>query len=120
MAPGHGHPVLHAHQLGQHLCPGDYRNIAPTRLHDLGVGKLYRRRDHHDRRVAGEIGLSMAHKNPRPQGSEPLRGFALAQIRTGHRVAQIQQDLRDTAHANPTDPDKVDTVLFLKHKTSKQ
>ena len=119
MHPGHGDPVLQPHQLGQHLRPLDHRNLSRPRLQYLGIGRRHRRAGYHHiacRRVAGRMSLV----DRRSHARQTVCHRRPAQVRTRHRVAHGQQNLRDSAHANPADADEVDTVRRSEQKMARQ
>src|SRR5213593_1884307 len=106
--------VLETHQLGEHLRAGDRRDLLPARGLDLDVVARDRRRvDDHVRAL--DVGGLVTDEHLRAQLGEPLDGIAPLLVRAGHPVAEVQEDLGDTGHADAADPDEVDLLVALKH-----
>ncbi len=104
---GHGNIGFQAHQLGEHLRAPHHRQSEPPGLVELGVAGLDRAGDHDDLRAL-EVpgGLNVEHA--RALGLEPLGDLRGFQIRALHRVAKVQQHLRDPRHADAADPREMD------------
>jgi hypothetical protein len=111
---GDGDAVFHAHQLGQHLCPGDDRDHPLPGLENLRVVLLNGRGgDHHIN--MRQVLAGMADVDLAADGCQALRGIRLAQVGAGDLVAQVQQDLGNAAHADAADADEVDFLDFTVH-----
>src|SRR5665647_1649840 len=109
MGAGHGNAVLHPHELGQHLGPGDDRDQALPGLDDFDVVLADGRRDDDDVGVLEVLG-PVADGDLRAEAHEPACGVVLLEIGAGNLVAEVEQDLGDAVHAGPADADHVDVV----------
>ena len=117
MAPRDRDAVLHPHQLGQHLGPGNDRDLELPPASDLGIREGHRRRDdqHVDagrdvRRVVG------AEVDPRSQAAEAPRRLAVDQVGARDGVPEGEQHLGDAAHTDPADTDEVYPALSPVHR----
>ena len=110
----HGDPRSQAHQLGEHLGTRDHRHVPAPRLDDLGIERLHRRRHDHDvgvtdvRRV---VPLVHAHTERR----EPRRDWRRLRVGSADGVAEVGEQFRDAAHADPADADEVDGPCASEH-----
>jgi hypothetical protein len=86
---GHGDGVLEPHQLGQHLRPGDGRNLAlPGRLH-FGVVAADGRRVHDDVRALDVVG-GVPDENFCAELLEPFDRLAATGVRAADAIAEVQ------------------------------
>ncbi len=107
-----GDPLLDAHQLAQHLGARDDGDVARAGGRDLRVVGAHRAGDDDDvgaRHVFGAV----ADADAGAQRGQAARDFALAQVRAGHRVAEVQQHLGDPGHADAADTDEMDGYVTL-------
>src|ERR1035441_5513829 len=58
--------------------------------------------------------------NDRTHSGQPVRDRRAAQVGAGHRIPHSQQNLRDSAHANPADADKVDPLRWFEEEVPGQ
>jgi hypothetical protein len=114
---GNGDALLEAHQFGQHHRPRHHRNMLVACRDDFRVGLLHRSRGD-DHVGASDVLGGMGAVDARAQFRQPLRYRVVCQVGSRHRIAQVQQHLGDTAHANATDADKVDLFDGVFHSTS--
>jgi hypothetical protein len=99
MGAGHGHAVLEAHEFGEHFGPRDDRDgIGDGRLH-LRVGWVYGRGNHDHVRARNLFGR-MPDKDRTAQVLQALGYVRTAQVRSGNRIAQVQEQLSDPAHTD--------------------
>jgi hypothetical protein len=106
--------VLETHQLRQHLGARDRRDLVLARRLDLDVVARDGRRVDDDVGALDVRGL-VPDEDLRAQLGEPLDGVTPLLIGPGHPVAEIQQDLGDTGHADAADPHEVDLLVAFKH-----
>jgi hypothetical protein len=93
-------------------------NAAPARFHDLRVRVFNRRRNHHHRRIAGNVLFEMPDKNLRAESGQAPSSVASLQVGTAHGIARIKQHFGDTAHADATDTDEMNFMFLLQHGAS--
>ena len=106
---GDGDAVAKAHQFREHLGARNHRNPAPPRLVHLGIPRLDRRRRHHDIRVA-DVRSVVPARDADAEAGEPRRHVRRPGIRAADLVAEVRQQLRDAAHADAADADKMDAA----------
>jgi len=111
---GNGDAVLHPHQLGQHLRPGDDRYVQPPGLDNLRIVVVDRGGDDHHIHVLQVFRL-VADADPCTEAGEPLGDFGGAQIGAGNLVPQIEEHFGDAAHADAADADEVNFLYFPVH-----
>ncbi len=104
---GDGDAVLEPHELGEHLGPGDDRDLAPPRLHHLGVVAPDRRGDDDDVHL-GEVLGGVAPGDATAERGEAPGDVGLLEVGAGDGVAEVEEHLGDAAHADAADPDEVD------------
>ncbi len=117
MAAGDGHAVLHPHELGKHLRPGDYRYAVLPGGYHLRIIRGHGRRDHHDV-GPGEVALPVAQVKLSAQFHQPLHRFPFHQIGTADPVAHVEQNFRDAAHSDAADSDEVYMLSVSEHPLS--
>jgi hypothetical protein len=111
---GHGHAVFEPHELGQHFGPRDHRDRRLRAASTSGLSSVDGRRYHHHIGT-GHLFGRVADVNPyRPvaPGGGDVRGL---HIGTGHPVAQVEQQLGDTAHADAADADEMNMIFLQIH-----
>jgi len=107
--PRHADTVLEPHQLGEHLRAVDNGNLTLPRLDDLRIARGDGAGAHHDAVVADVRGI-VADEYLRTERRKTPRLLRLAQIRTRHLIAEIDEDLGNPAHADPADPYEVHSL----------
>ena len=103
---------LDAHQLAQHLGARDDRDVARARGGDLRVVGAHRAR-HDDDVGARDVLGAVADADAGAQRGQAARHVAVAQVRAGDRVAEVQQHLGDPRHADAADADEMDGDVTL-------
>ena len=98
--------VLKAHQFGKQLAAGDNGDLQSARFLHFRI-LLIHRRAHHQRPRAGHIGRREAFVDRSAQGGKALGNGRELQVRPGDPIAEIQQHLGDTAHADASDTGEV-------------
>jgi hypothetical protein len=112
----HGDTVLQAHQLGQHLGALDDGQVPGARLQHLGiVGADRGGGDHHlcSQHVLGVVAV----EDRGPQGGQALGHGGMLEVGTRDLVAEREQHLGDTAHADATDAHKVHALDLGEQET---
>ena len=105
----HRDRVAQAHQLGQHLCPRNHRDVATGRLDHFRIRWLHRRRDHHDISTTDVLcGMADVHSDAE-RGQSVGDGRSLL-VRAGHHVLEVRQQFGDAAHAAAANADEMDTA----------
>jgi hypothetical protein len=112
VAAGDRDAFLDAHQLAQHLGARDDGDAARAGGGDLRVVGAHRAR-HDDDIGARHVLGPMADADARPQRRQAAGGVAVAHVRPGHRVAEVQQHLGDAGHADAADADEMDGDVTL-------
>src|SRR5215472_16959885 len=114
---GDGNAVLQAHQLGQHFSALDDRDVQVARRNDFGVvfgdggaGD--------DDFCTGDVFGAMPFKRCGAQTGQAFGDSGGLEIGAGNLVSEIEQDLRDAAHADAADAYEVDALNFGEHGTS--
>src|SRR4051794_4953374 len=115
MHAGNRNAVFEAHQLGEHLRPLDYGNMELVSASDLGVFGGNRGTGDDNLGIA-DILDAMAFEDCGAESGKALRHRGTLQVRARHLVAEIQQDLSDSAHADPTNAYEMNTLDFCEHK----
>ena len=114
MGTGDGDTLLEAHQLGQHLGPGNHRHMALAGRDDLRIVGLDGGR-HDDGVGLGDVFSGMADMHLDALGFEAAGGGAGRQVGTRNLVAQVGQHLGDAAHPRAADADEVDVLDLVFH-----
>ena len=109
MHSGYGDPILQPHQFGQHLGALDHRNLAHPCFHHFGVSGGNSRTGHHHIRSCRVL-RRVPFVDDRAHPGQPVSDRRAAQVGARHRIPHRQQNLRDSAHANPADADKMDPL----------
>ena len=85
---------------------------------DLGIVRRDGRTgDHH--LGAGNVLRGVAFEDGRAQAGQAMGDGRALQIGAGNLVAEIQQHLGDTAHADAADADEMNALNFGKHRSGK-
>ena len=95
-----------AHDLRQHFCTGHDRHPSTTSRRYLWVITRYRRR-HHNHVSTGTVLLTMPDEHLNAHAGQPVCHGTLTNVRAGHIVALVLQDLGNTAHASTANPHKM-------------
>ena len=106
VAAGDGDAVLQAHQLGQQFAARDHGNAEAAGFLHFGI-RLVDSGTHHQGLRAVQIFRVVPFENGRPQGDQAIGCGGQLQVRAGDRIAEIQQHLGDTAHADAADSREV-------------
>ena len=104
---GDGDAALQPHQLGQHLGAAHHRNAPFARRRQFRIVALDRGGDHDDLRAVDVLRL-VADRDLRAVLAQTVEIVIVGGVRALHGIAEIEQHLGDTAHADPADPDEVD------------
>ena len=104
-----GDAVLHAHQLGEHLRPGDHRDLQAVGLEHLGVVRAHRGGDDDDLGVL-DVGRVVTGGDAPAEHAQALGDRGRREVRAADVVAEVQQHLGDPAHADPADAHEVDAL----------
>ncbi len=111
----HGNTVFHAHQLSQHLSPGNNRHQQTVRFQNFWVVGFNRRRSYHHIDFL-QVFRSMPVANLSAQFDQPAGDFSFPQIGTRHPVAKIEKNFGNAAHADAADTNKMYFANFTVHK----
>ena len=105
--------LRHPQQLAEHLGARDHRNFHFARARDFGVGEFYRRRDYDrvDAAVVLQVRRVMALADFRAERRQPRDGCGRFQIASADAHAELEAELRDSAHAGAADADEVQAPL---------
>ncbi len=114
MGAGHGDAVFEPHQFGQHFGPRDHRDRCFHGSPDFRVVRPDGRRGHHHVHVM-DVVCRMSLVDGSPELFQAVGHIRKRLIRTGHPVAQVDQQFGDAAHADAADADKKDMILFSIH-----
>src|SRR5271165_333954 len=106
--------ILEPHELGKHLGTLNYRDMLLVRGRDLDVIAGDRRTDD-DHVGASHVLRTMPNEYPRSHFAEAVRHRRRLQVGARDLVAQIEQHLRDAAHTDAADADKMYALDFGKH-----
>ncbi len=109
MAAGHGDAELQTHQLSQQLAARDYRDAQPPRFNDFGIGSVDRGADHQHARAV-DVGGAVALMDGGAERGEAFGDGAEPQVRPADLIAEIQQHLGNSAHADPADAREVQVL----------
>ena len=99
---------LQPHQFGQHLGPAHQGDATLARGLHLGIVGLDRRRIDHGRDALADMGGVVADEDLGPQLLQPFGIGAGLGVRALNRIADLQHDLGDAAHAYAADADEMD------------
>ena len=111
---GDGDALLQPHQFRQHHGARDDRHCALARRHHLRVVTGHGGGD--DNGVGrADVPRGVAQQHGRSQRFQALRDGVVGEVRSTHLVAEVQQYLRNAAHAGAADPDKVNMFDFMPH-----
>ncbi len=113
--PGDGNAIFQAHEFGQHLGTLNHRNVQFVRLGDFRIVFGDCRTGDNDF-GSGDIFGAVTLEHDCSETRETLRDRRTLQIGAGNLVAEIQQDLGNTAHADPADAYEVDALDFCEHE----
>src|SRR6202049_3228575 len=109
MHSGDGDAILQAHQLRQHLGALDDRNVEGVSLGYLWI--VWRNgRAGHDHVGADNVFSAVSFKNHGTEADQALRDRRTLEVGTGNLVAEVQQHLGDTAHADAADSDEMNAL----------
>src|SRR5712692_4238617 len=61
------------------------------------------------------MGRLVAREDLGAEALQPLDRLAAPDIRAGHAIAHVEQDLGDAAHPDAPDPDEMDLLVLLEH-----
>ena len=114
MGAGNRNAVLQAHQFSQHFCPWNYRNRRLAGRLDFRIFRIDGRRNHHHIGTFNMLGR-MLFKYCAPQAFEAVGNIRFFDVGTRYLVAQVQQQLSNTAHADAADAHKMNMVFFKVH-----
>jgi hypothetical protein len=107
--PGDRHRILQPHQLGEHFGAADDGYAPGPRRERLGIHRPpHGARGHHHVHVASHVFGAVPDLDDPAELSEALGYLALLQVRAGHPIAEVQEELGDAAHPDASDPDEVD------------
>ncbi len=106
--------VFQSHQLGEHLGALDDGNLAYARFDDLGIPIVHRRAGH-DYAGADDVSRSMALEDGCSESAQTICGCRPAQIRAGDGVAEIEQNLCDSAHPDAANSYKMNSLRLYEH-----
>ena len=114
MHAGDGDAVFQPHQLGQHFGPLDDRNLACPGFDDLGIALADRRTRHHHT-GADDIPCRVTLEDGCSESAEPIRGSGAAEVGARDGVAEVQQNLGDSAHPDAANSYKMNSLRLDKH-----
>jgi len=117
VGPGHRDALLQAHELCEHQRARHDRNalrLAATTSKLSGFTAEDTTTASAEAMFVGPV----AQYDFCPQVCQPLGRCVGCEVRTAHFVAQVEQDLRDAAHARASDPDEVNPFDFVFHFAS--
>ena len=107
MGAGNRDAPFQAHDLSQHFGARYYRNQPGACLDDFGVVGFYRRRNNDDLGFF-QVRAVMADGDIDSEIAEPQDIGAFGDVAALNGVAEIVQNFRNPAHADPADPDEMD------------
>src|SRR5689334_17309971 len=84
---------------------------------DVGVAGGNRGTGNHHLGMVDILG-AMAFEDSGAEFGKALRDRGTLQVRSRHFIAEIQQDLGDTAHADPADAYEMNALDFCEHKST--
>jgi hypothetical protein len=113
--PAMAMPYLRRIKLGQHLGALNDGNLVSARLQHFGIVRGDGGTGDDDR-GSGNVSGVVALVDGGAQLSETVGHRATAQVRAGNFHIEVEQDLRDAAHADATDADEVRVLRSSKHR----
>ena len=109
MRPADRDPMFQAHQLCKHLRARDYRNFLFVSLDDFRIVRLDRRRGHNHVRPF-HIFRPVAVVDHRAKILQALSDGRKLDVRARNGIAERQQHLRDSAHADAADAHQMNAL----------
>ena len=112
---GNGDARAQAHEFRQHFGPGNDRNAAFPGRHHFRVVFAHGRGFHQHVGLSEVFRIVPARGDHRAQLAQPGHRGGFGHVGAVHRIAHVQQNLGNAAHAGPADADHVDGVYPVVH-----
>jgi len=115
--PRDGDAVLESHQLREHFCAGYDWDVQAAGFDDFGI-LLSDGGTDDDHFGTGYVLRAVSLEDCGAQAGETLRSGRILEIRPGDSVAEVEQNLGDTAHADATDTDEMNPLNSSEHEST--